>query len=303
MLKEMRYLLEALFAYTFFLLFYILPIDVASYVGGKIFEFLGKFLPASKIAMRNLDLCLPNLTQNKKRIIIKKMWNNLGRIVGELPHWYRISDSEFKKRVKINQLCENEKGEFISTENFDLHNNRVMMLSGHFGNWELFNRLSQYKDLKLCFIYRHLNNPYINTLVNYTRKKCGAILVTKSVDGIKRIIKEIKHGSGVMPGMLFDQRYDDGIRAMFFGIETPTAPSHITMSQQYGLNIFMCKALRSGKGARYDVTFYQLKNLNDKKSDVKEKLEYINKILMNWIIKNPEQWFWVHKKFPREFYK
>ena len=36
---------------------------------------------------------------------------------------------------------------------------------------------------------------------------------------------------------------------------------------------------------------------NDNNIDDNEKMQQIHKLIENWIISNPNQWFWQHKRF------
>ena len=48
-------MIQAIFAYIMYFIFWILPIDFASFLGGKIGELLGKLLTVTNIAIKNLQ--------------------------------------------------------------------------------------------------------------------------------------------------------------------------------------------------------------------------------------------------------
>ncbi len=310
MLKPLSHIIEAIIAYTLYCIFWLLPIDQASALSGYLVEKIGAKLKVNKIAFRNLDLCFPNLSKEEKNEIIKKMWNNLGRIIGEMPHWYRISDKEFVKRVDIVNFPTKE--ELLSN-----YKNKVLLISAHFGNWELANRLVQYRGLKLCFIYRKLNNKYVNWLLNYTRKKTGVALLEKDTGAAKGMIREIKNDNGKTLGMLVDQRHDNnGVMIPFFGnvASTTTAPADLMLL--YKTPIVIGKIIRS-KGAYYKVEFSNPLTLedidrlrNEKSNSIDEEsdkrkiiMNYINQQIESWVTANPEQWFWVHRRWPLNLYE
>lgn len=335
-IKKINYILEAILVLVFWIVFKLLPIDVASSVSGRLLQFIGKFLSASKIAKRNLDLCYPDKSETWKRGIIEGMWNNLGRILGEMPHWYCMSDEEFNQRVQISDQL---------TKNKLFNNKRMIILSAHFGNWELCNRLAQYKKLNLCLIHKHMNNPFVNKFINYTREKTGITLLPKNLSGLKNIIKEIRAPNGKMIGMLFDQRYNEGIDVDFFGMDASTTKTPATIGKYYNVPLVFCKVTRvvdnrvnydnytnnnndkkfKNKNinvngnikkwkAKYSVEFSEpflikdiiLKNTqkNIKEIDhIKYAMSYLNSVIEKWIRQNPEQWFWVHRRFKIHNYK
>ena len=58
----------------------------ASNFAAAIARTLGPLLPVSKIADANLRLALPELDAPARQRIIRGVWDNLGRNVGEFPH-------------------------------------------------------------------------------------------------------------------------------------------------------------------------------------------------------------------------
>ncbi len=317
-------MIQAIFAYTMYFIFWILPIDFASFLGGKIGELLGKLLTVTNIAIKNLQICGLKFNKSGEQLIIKKMWNNLGRIIGELPHWHNLSDNEFKKRIVI----EDFKDLLIERS---IHK-RAIIVSGHIGNWELYNRLMKFMGIKVRFIYQNLNNCYVDNLVNYTRQKTGTILIKKGSNSMRKIIAELKKESDYVLGMLVDHRYSEGIAVPFFNINVMTTQTPAILSERYNIPISMCRIIRTN-GARYRVLILPpflsqniveyIRRYKDKISDnsklaidfleqLAENTGYsstykttvfINYLLSQWISENPDQWFLLHKRFPRDFYK
>ena len=98
--KKLSHCAEALLASFFYMLFYILPIDIASAFGGWLAQTIGPLFKVSKTAKINIEHAMPNLSDTEVRLLVKKMWNNLGRIIAELPHWATIREEEYHNRVE-----------------------------------------------------------------------------------------------------------------------------------------------------------------------------------------------------------
>jgi hypothetical protein len=58
----------------------------ASRLGGAVARAIGPWLPLSRVADANLRLALPELDATARRRVIRGVWDNLGRTIGELPH-------------------------------------------------------------------------------------------------------------------------------------------------------------------------------------------------------------------------
>lgn len=84
MIKKIRYGLEWLAVYLAFALFGLLGMKNASALGGRIVQFIGRFLPVNDLARRNMKRALPHLSDAEIEANLTKMWNNLGRNFAEL---------------------------------------------------------------------------------------------------------------------------------------------------------------------------------------------------------------------------
>ena len=99
--KKIRYILEAPLVWLGLAFFRLLKIENASNLAGKIAVFVGKKISVNKLATSNLSKALPHLDEYQKNAIIDDMWDNLGRIVGEVPHVCTMSVEEILKHVEV----------------------------------------------------------------------------------------------------------------------------------------------------------------------------------------------------------
>lgn len=289
MFKKAKHLIEALFTYIYFFVCYLLPIEVASYISGKLVETIGSFLKVNKVAHKNLSLCLPNLSEVEKRIIIKKMWNNLGRILGEIPHWQSMSKEEYYKRVTLKDYSN---GMFKQEK-------RGLFISAHYGNWEIFPRFLNEQNLNFSLVYRPANNPYVDNIINGARRKQGIDLIKKGVSGIRKIVENLK--SDHLVGMLVDQKTNDGIEIPFFGRLAKTTPAPANLALKFNAPIYLACITRK-KGATYQIEFFSPLEISSG-DDTYSIMCKINAEIERWILLDPSQWFWVHKRWDKEVYK
>jgi KDO2-lipid IV(A) lauroyltransferase len=266
-----------------------LPIEVASSMTGKLAELIGPRLKVSKVAYKNLSKCFPEMSFNQKQDTIKKMWNNLGRMVGEIPHWQKMSSEEYKKRVTF---IDHSKGEFHQIKT-------GLFLSGHFGNWELIPKIIKELQLKLYLIYRPANNSYVDHIINKTREKDGIYLIKKGMTGLKDILHNLQ--KGCLVGMLIDQKTNSGIDVPFFNFPAKTTPAPAHLAIKLGVPMVI-GCVRRTKGANYEIEIMP-PILPKKDDDVVCIMTKLNTILENWIKRDPHLWFWVHKRWKPEFYE
>lgn len=288
--KKIRYQFEYAIAYVFWCIFSALPIDWASYVGGRLVSMLGRILPSQRTAMRNLQRCLPGRSAEEYKLIIAKMWDNLGRIVGELPHWGNMSSAEFQKRVQL----------AFPDANADILQKLRggICVSAHLGNWEIYCKFSESYQVNFNLLYRPANNPYIDALINQQRLRGGVVLIKKGTSGLRQVMASLRQEKCV--GMLVDQRTDEGIEVPFFGMlaKTTAAPANIAL--KYGTPLVMSRVVRT-HGANYKLEFYEPLHVSDA-DDAQAVMLKIHKYFESWILEHPEQWFWVHNRWGK-FYE
>jgi KDO2-lipid IV(A) lauroyltransferase len=215
------------------------------------------------------------------------MWENLGRVFGEFPHIYRISDEEFFRRIHIN-----------GAENLEfLKNSPVsgIFFSAHMGNWEISPRIPITHGIKTALIYRPANNQYTDKIINKERMRDNIKFIPKGAEGAKLVINSIKQR--VTLAMLVDQKMNDGIEVPFFGINSMTAPAIARLALKYGCPVVPTQVIRE-KGAYFTVNIFPplIINQND---DITKIMKNINEIMEKWIREKPSQWFWVHKRWPK----
>ncbi len=286
MLKKSKYYIEAGALYLLFTAFRLLPLDFASAMGGWMARAIGPYLSAHKTAKENLMRVFPKLKKNEVNRIIYKMWDNLGRVAAELAH---IQSDEIVKRIDI-------KG----AENFTAQGSPGFMFSGHIGNWELLSCIAQKSGRPVTGIYRGANNPIVDNMIEKIRAPRYFAMIPKGRQGAVKIARAIKNNDVI--AMLVDQKMNDGISVPFFGFPAMTAPAIAELALRYDMPIIPAYAIRK-KGAHFESIIFpplEYEKTGDKEKDVQNIMIAINKMLEDWIRKYPEQWFWVHKRWPKK---
>jgi KDO2-lipid IV(A) lauroyltransferase len=280
LLKQIKYLAEAFIVYASYFFFKILPIEKSSVIGGGILQFFSSIAKENKVMEKNLKLCLTNSTYNYRKKIILLTWRHFGNIIGELPHWHQMPKKEFLDRVNI-----------VNPQN--IPRSKALLVSGHFGNWELISKCANLYDIPLSLVYRPSNNLYVNYLINKLRHYYGIPLIPKGAISVRKILKYLQKNKVV--GMLADQKTDDGISVPFFKKNAMTTALPATLALKYNVPIVMVKMLKTGV-AKYSIVFYEPLKItaNDTKLSIMQK---INAALEEWITEYPEQWFWFHNRW------
>ncbi|MEM7617335.1 MAG: lysophospholipid acyltransferase family protein, partial [Pseudomonadota bacterium] len=255
------------------------------------FKKIGKFSKANKTAYNNLSLAFPNLSDGKKQQILENMWGNLGRVAGEFPHISKL-DSE-----KFNQYVEHVNYEQISK--MFKEKQQVILISAHFGNWELLMRSAYELDFPIYSVYRSANNYFIDKYIQNNRAQYQIGSIAKGKNGAKYMIKKIKEKQSI--GMLVDQKMNDGISVPFFNRPAMTAPAVANLALKYNIPIIPIRVLRL-QGFNFQIEAFdpiKYDKTGNQSEDAYNIMLQINNLLEKWITEYPEQWFWVHNRWPK----
>lgn len=269
--------------------FRILPLEVASSLGGRLLRFIGPMLKADRVARRNLIRAFPDLPQADVDRIVKGMWDNLGRVVGE---WIHVPDM---RTEGPDREIEIEGGENVLKVS---RNSGAIVFSAHLGNWETISLVGSRLGLKVSAIYRAAGNPLIDADIRRMRLSFVDDLMPKGAEGAKGAIRALKGGKTV--GMLIDQKLNTGEPIPFFGRDAMTTPAPVELAMRLKVPLVPARIERIG-GAKMKVTIFpplEIPDTGDRQADIRAVLKDMNALLEQWIRERPEQWFWVHKRWP-----
>ena len=103
-------------------------------------------------------------------------------------------------------------------------------------------------------------------------------------------------------GAMMDQKLNEGVAVPFFGHDAMTATAPIDMALRCGGPIVPVRCIRlPDSHFRVEISPpIEFAITGDRKTDVLAALVEINKIIENWIREYPEQWFWLHRRWPKE---
>ena len=288
-----RYLIhpfEAAAALAVYSLFRILPLDLASALGGWLARIIGPWLPVSRRAVRNLSNAFPEKSPAEILTIVRAMWNNLGRVAAEYPHLSEIDVYDPKGRV------ETTGGEYVDLLRED--GAAGIFFSGHIANWEIVSLGATQRGVPLDRVYRQANNRLVEWLYQRGRSAVEGALIPKGAAGARLLLKSLKEGKHL--GMLVDQKMNDGIPVPFFGRDVMTAPALAELALRFDCPVVPARVRRI-KGARFKLMIgppLTLIRTGDHKADVAANMAQINALIEKWVRDTPEQWLWLHNRWP-----
>ena len=285
-MKIIRYFFKFIIVISFFLIFKILGLKLASSLGSVLGKILGPIFRSKNIINKNLRICFKNITEEEIRRITDGMWSNIGRTFAEYIFLKKIRKD--KSLFKINGL------EIL--EEIKKKNEPVVFVSAHLANFELMAMQLDLHGIKLAAIYRPLNNFFLNPVMEYLRMKyICPIQIKKGRQGMKEILKRFKDQYSI--ALMVDQRLSEGEKINFFNQAAYTTTIPAQMKTRFKCKIIPIYLDRIN-GVNFEMTVHkpiEFENLNEKETtNITVK---INKIIEEMILLKPELWTWSHNRW------
>ena len=287
---RVRYRLEFLLFKTILWILRHLSLDAASTAVGALFRTIGPHLRLNARAERNLRRAFPEMPPEEVSRVIRAMWEHLGRVVAEYAHLEELHCFQEGSRVEV------VNGEIFAQARTE--GGGAIAVTGHFGNWEALGFCTTDQGIRTGVVYRAANNPLLDRELRRLRECLVEAQFPKGPGGIRRILTFLK--SGGLVAMLVDQKMNDGVPVPFFGHDAMTAPAAAELAYKYGYPLIPIRSERIDR-SYFRITAYppiDVPRTGNRNADVHAVLVKINTLLEGWIRERPEQWLWLHNRWP-----
>ena len=169
-----RYRLEYAVFRAAFAFFAARPLPAALRLGawiGQLFYLLD--FPHRRVALFNLALAFPEKPRAEHRRILRVSCRNLGRLAAEVAQLGKLDTAAIAQRVHIPDpvAWERRLAEAKQTG--------AVVLTGHFGNWELMAHAHALLGFPVTLVYRPLRNRLVDEAVTALRTRVGTRVLPK----------------------------------------------------------------------------------------------------------------------------
>ena len=285
-MKIIKYFFEFIFIYFLLIIFKIIGYKNASNFGSIIGKKIGPLFRSNSKIQSNLENSSIGSSEEDRKSIISNMWSNYGRILSEYVYLKQFKKNNFNQYIEIEGL------NYLNQ--IKNNNEQVVFISGHFNNFELMAMEIEKAGINLCAIYRPLNNPFLNIIMENIRKNyiCKN-QIKKGKNGTRDLLNLFKKNFSA--ALMIDQRVSEGENIDLFNNSAKTTTIPAQLVKKYGCSIIPVYIERL-KNYHFKLYFYEPIKFDDNLSIEQISLE-LNKILEKMILKNPDQWIWSHNRW------
>jgi KDO2-lipid IV(A) lauroyltransferase len=189
--------------------------------------------------------------------------------------------------------------EFEGWETFDrlrAEGRRILVLSGHCGNWEMMTTGIPSRGLPLVVVARELQDSVLDELLVGLRARFGTETIHRGAAGAGRRLLAVLRGGGAL-GMLIDQDIRaDSVFVPFFGRPAHTPVGAAQLALRHGLTVVPAFIERRDDGSHLMRVLPPL----ELPADPVAATATMTAAIEAQVRRRPEQWVWMHRRWRRQ---
>ena len=273
---------------AFLWLFQWLPLAVQAALGSA-FGRLGWHVVRSRrrVALRNLELCFPELPADERERLAREHFRWLGRSLLERGLLWYASPERLRRLIHV-------EGDVYLAERSE---RPVMWLVPHFMGLDVAGAsVLLFQKRKGISIYQRQSNAVLDRALRRGRLRLGNAEIFERDDAGRALVRAIRRGDAFfnLPDMDFGTR--DAAFVPFFGVEATTllAPSRMARALDMVVQPVVAEILPGGAGycVRYEEPWTDFPT-----EDAVADAARMNRWIESEIRRNPAQYLWVHRRF------
>lgn len=253
------------------------------FVGWLMRRVIGPLAGYRQRALQNLALVWPDRPLAERQAIAESALDNAGRTLIE-----NYSTRAFTARAAAIEPEGPGYAALIAARN---DKRPVILVSGHFGNYEAARAALVARGFQIGGLYRNLSNRYFNAHYVKTMQAFGGPVFPQGRAGTAGFVRHLKEGGQLV--LLFDQDVASGVALPFLGHPARTALSAAELALRLKADLIPFFATRQPDGLGFQVTL----DAPIPHSDPETMMRAVTRALETRVTAHPGQWFWIHRRW------
>lgn len=242
------------------------------------------------IAKDNLRRSFPDWAEGRVDATARGVWVHFGGVMFDLVRILARGPQEVDALVTI------EGREHAELAHRSPHG--VVLITGHFGNWETHGIVHAKHFGSIGVVARPLDNKKLDAAMTALRESAGNEVIEKE-HAMIRSMRRLKAAQGV--AFVVDQNVQEkeGIFVNFFGRPACTTPFAARLAIKTGAMVLPCRAVMT-PDFKYRVIYdppIDPSTFGTGDDAVRSLTQAMMDTTESWIRANPDQWLWMHRRW------
>jgi KDO2-lipid IV(A) lauroyltransferase len=246
-----------------------------------------------RVAHENLAKAFPGrYSDTEIDRLVRGVYGHFCRVVVELAHLpRRLHVTNWKRYVEI-QGGERVVGALLSGR-------PLLIVTGHFGNWEVAGYVLGLLGFTTHAIARPLDNPYLDDYFRRFRQRTGQRLLAKQGDFDK--IEHVLAGGGVIATLADQDAGQRGLFVDFFGRPASTHKAVALMAMEHNVPMLVVGTPQlDGKYVVCPAEVIDPADYEKTPDAVRAITQRFTSDLERLVRRTPEQYFWLHRRWKHQ---
>jgi len=240
------------------------------------------------VARENLARCFPELSEERRRSLLRENYEHYGRMVLELAHMFAPLPGHFRSYVQRNVAIEG----YEHWEKAAARGKGVLFLGSHIANWEFAASIGAIKDMPVTIVTRRLKPAWLHDWMEKVRLSVG-VRAAYQPRTIPAVMKALRANGGVV--FVMDQYMPPpmGEPMRLFGVKVHTLAAVAPLARRTGAAILPVLPKREADGRVRIIIEPEIALTDDDKADNQRLADHVEV----WMRAVPGQALWAHRRF------
>jgi len=247
-----------------------------------------------RIGLTNLAIAFPEKSEPERMQILLASYRNLGRMIAECAHLTRLTPENVRERIGFDD--ERMWREDIPAT---LAKTGVLVLTGHFGNWELFAYAHGLLGYPVHLVHQTIKNPLIDRFIERLRQRGGTFTMRKHA-AARGVLRALANRELVVLPLDQNASRRTGVFVEFFGKEASTNAGFGRIAARENSIVHPAFLVREGTSARHRIVILPrvpFASMADRDQAAREFTQRCTAILETMIRAYPDHWLWTHRRW------
>lgn len=241
-----------------------------------------------RVTLENLQHAFPEKTPEERRAIARETYRHQARAFVNAFRVVAMSPAELDQQIEYDGFEPLRKAAEAGTG--------AMVVSAHFGEWEVLAEVMARRGYKLSAVVRPLSGA-VNAALMDARARSGLELIAQR-GAVAPMIRALRAGRVVI--QLIDQSLpaEHAVFVPFFGRPASTTPAPSVAAQRTGTPVFVVLGVRTARGLRMIVEGpLALPVATSRAEATRLHMAAMTAVVERHVRAHPEQWLWLHRRW------
>ena len=249
---------------------------------------------ATRVAMRNLSIVFPHLSEAEHRDILRRSCTSFARMIVDTMRLHELTPEWVRSHVDLSAVEEYAK--------FKADGRPAMLATGHLGSFDLMGHCLPVSGHPIAFIIRNFKMEKIDQWFIGIRERYGNKVISRK-GAVSQVLRTLREGRDV--AILFDQnvRAKHAVFVEWFGKQAATPATLGFAAVRMETAVFVASMEYLGDDR------YRLNGMRVEVEDIyrdtalspAQKMALVTQraatVYAEMIRSHPEDWFWMHRRF------